>query len=534
MKKMWKTLALLLAVLLLGVAAAEETDPAQAYEAAVALYENQEYEQAITAFEALGNYKDSAKLLSKSKWYWKDQRYDSAIALYKAGEYAEAKVLFEELGSFEESRDYLRKCDASLQRQQYAEAKELYQAEDYEAARPIFEALGRYESSRDYLAEIDAILAQRQLDAYEQECFAQGVEAMEAGDLNKARDLFVQAGDFEGAMDRLYEVLEVLARGEVYQRAEAELAKEHYKEAYVRYNALGDYENSAARADEAWQGYLRTVYEEAVAAEETDANRAYLLHLSLGEYADCDERAAAIAPSIRTAGLYNAAQQLRKDDRPAAAAIGYELCENYQESKDYLKQMKKAAESYWQFEHAHILTQLWQLEEANAIYEALGDYKYASRMGMERLTPVQLRDDATTPVSEIFTAPDGTTHRYQIFKGVPRWVEAKAFCEALGGHLATMTTPEENEFVHDFMWNSGFTTAYFGLVDEDRDRTWEWVTGEPVEYLNWDSGEPSYSPRERYGMYFYKHTQGTWNDAHFYEDDKWGEPGCSYICEWDF
>ena len=120
---------------------------------------------------------------------------------------------------------------------------------------------------------------------------------------------------------------------------------------------------------------------------------------------------------------------------------------------------------------------------------------------------------------------------YRMYRGVKYWVEARAFCEALGGHMATLTTPEENQFVHNYMKENGFTTAYFGLMDEERDRTWVWVTGEPVEYTNWDSNEPSYSTHERYGMYFYKHTKGTWNDSHFYEH--WDNQEWSYFCEWD-
>ncbi len=533
MKNLRTVLALLLAVLaLIGAAAAEETDNAQAYEAALALYESEQYEQAITAFEALGTYKDSAKLLSKSKWYWKEQRYDNAIALYKAEDYYPARTLFEELGSFEESKNYLYKCNMAIYKLEYAQAAELTEAGDYQAALALYEGLGSYSSSKSKAEELRALIAQQELDAYEQQCYDEAVALLEAGDLTGARDLFIQAGDCADSTEKLYEILEVLALEEVYARAEMELARGGWKEAYVRYNALGDYLDSAEKAVQAWEDYLESIY--TMAADAEDGNRAMLLFLSLGDYRDSAERAEAIRPDVRTAGLYAAAQQLRKDDHPAAAAIGYELCENYQESKDYAKQMKKDAESYWQFEHAHILTQLWQLEEANAIYAALGDYKYASRMGMERIPAIQLRDDATSDFSEVYTAEDGSTHRYRIFKGVARWVEAKAFCQALGGHLATMTTEEENMFVHTFMWDCGNTTAYFGLVDEDRDHTWEWVTGEPVEYLNWDSGEPSYSPRERYGMYFYKHTKGTWNDAHFYEDDKWGEPGCSYICEWDY
>ena len=524
--------ALLLIVLVAGAAFAEDTDKETAYETAVALYENKQYAEAMEAFTALGDYKDSAKLLSKSKWYERDQRYKNAISLYKQEDYYAARPLFEELGSYEESKNYLYKVNMAIYKIEYAQAAELTAAGDYQAALALYEGLGSYSSSKSKAEELRAIIAQQELDAYEQKCYDEALALMEAGELTAARDLFIQAGDCEGATDKLYEILEVLALDEVYARAEMELARGGWKEAYVRYNALGDYLDSTEKVVQAWEGYLESLYTMACNAE--DGNRAMLLFLSLGDYKDSAERAEAIRPDVRTAGLYAASQQLRKDDYPAAAAIGYELCENYQESKDYAKQMKKDAESYWQFEHAHILTQLWQLEEANAIYAALGDYKYASRMGMERISALQLRDDATSDFSEVFTAEDGSTHRYRIFKGVARWVEAKAFCQAIGGHLATMTTEEENLFVHTFMWDCGNTTAYFGLVDEDRDHTWEWVTGEPVEYLNWDSGEPSYSPRERYGMYFYKHTKGTWNDAHFYEDDKWGKPGCSFICEWDY
>jgi hypothetical protein len=111
-------------------------------------------------------------------------------------------------------------------------------------------------------------------------------------------------------------------------------------------------------------------------------------------------------------------------------------------------------------------------------------------------------------------------------------VEAKLFCEVLGGHLATLITAEENTFVYQFMRDSGYLTAYFGLSDEKRTGDWIWVTGEPFAYSNWHKGQPSRSTRERYGMYFYKHTDGTWNDSHFYETVK-VDPGCSYICEWD-
>ena len=115
---------------------------------------------------------------------------------------------------------------------------------------------------------------------------------------------------------------------------------------------------------------------------------------------------------------------------------------------------------------------------------------------------------------------------------MPKWRQAQVFCELLGGHLATLTTAEENDFVYGFMRDCGYLTAYFGLSDEARTGDWIWVTGEPFEYTNWHRNEPSRSAKERYGMYFYKHLDGTWNDSHFYEYAE-VDPGCSFICEWD-
>lgn len=530
MKKICLFLALALALLLLCPAVAEETDRAAAYEAAMALYEAENFEQAIPAFEALGTYKESQKMLANSKWYWKEQRYDNAIAIYKAGSYLEAKALFEELGSFKESKNYATKCQTAYDKAVYDRANELFAAGELTGARELFVSLGRYQKSESRVAEIDAALAAQQQAAYEQECYLQAVQLKEEGKLAQARDKFVEAGNLNDSTDQLYQILEVLAKDEVYEFALLDVQYGRLEDALVRFETLDGYLDSADRASELRETLKQQRYDEAAQAE--DSSRAYLIYLALGDYQDSAAKAAALQPETGILSLFNAAEVLRKEKRFAEAAEGYALCENYQESNKLAKQMTEDAENSALFERAHILTDLWQLEEANAIYKALGNFSYANRMGIERISAGQLRDDATYPVSETFIAPDGTAHRYRMYKGVPRWVEAEAFCRALGGHMATLTSEEENQFVHSYMWNGGFTTAYFGLEDEERDHTWEWVSGEPVEYTNWDPGEPSYSGRERYGMYFYKHTTGTWNDAHFYEDAE-DDPGCSFICEWD-
>ena len=531
MKNRCKLLALLLAALMLCASAiAEEADPSAAYEAAMALYEAENFEEAISAFEALDDYKDSQKMLANSKWYWKEQRYDNAVALYKAGSYLDAKALFEELGSFEESKKYVTKCQTAYESATYEQANSLFAAGELTAARELFSLLGDYKKSESLIAEIDAFFAAEKQAAYEQECYQQAMKLKEEGKLAEARDKFVEAGDVRDSTEQIYEILEVLAKDEVYEFALLDVQYGRLEDALVRFEVLAGYRESVDHMLKLRETIKQQRYEEAAQAD--DPSRAYLIYLALGEYQDSVQKAAALQPETGILSLFNAAEALRKEGRPAEAAEGYALCENYKDSDSLARQMREEVENSAQFERAHILTDLWQLEEANAIYKSLGSFSYAKRMGIERISAGQLRDDATSPLSETFIAPDGTAHRYRMFKGVHRWVEAEAFCRALGGHMATLTSEEENQFVHSFMWNEGFTTAYFGLEDEERDHTWEWVSGEPVEYTNWDPGEPSYSGRERYGMYFYKHTTGTWNDAHFYEDAE-VDPGCSFICEWD-
>lgn len=122
---------------------------------------------------------------------------------------------------------------------------------------------------------------------------------------------------------------------------------------------------------------------------------------------------------------------------------------------------------------------------------------------------------------------------YQVFDGVcDSWSDAKAYCESLGGHLATITSQEENDFLYRFIIDSGYTSAYFGLTDEAEEGTWEWVTGETVDYTNWHRGEPnSENSGEDFAMFYWKYSDGTWNDGDF--ANKTVSGGRTFICEWD-
>lgn len=144
--------------------------------------------------------------------------------------------------------------------------------------------------------------------------------------------------------------------------------------------------------------------------------------------------------------------------------------------------------------------------------------------------------DSESPDPDLAAAGDGSRsfqgHTYQVFDGVcDSWQGAKEYCESRGGHLATITSFAENDFLYSYITSQGYECAYFGLSNESRDnRSWAWVTGEPFAFINWADGEPNAS-YEPYGMFYFKFTDGKWNDGDFGGQTERG--GTAFVCEWD-
>lgn len=117
-------------------------------------------------------------------------------------------------------------------------------------------------------------------------------------------------------------------------------------------------------------------------------------------------------------------------------------------------------------------------------------------------------------------------HYYKVYTDAVSWIDAKSKCELLGGHLATITTKEEDDFAFTLMCEAGLSKILFGLYNAGDSETpdWRWVTDESLDYTRWGNGEPNYDydGTEAYGGYYC----GSWND---YRSDEVNE----YICEWD-
>ena len=124
------------------------------------------------------------------------------------------------------------------------------------------------------------------------------------------------------------------------------------------------------------------------------------------------------------------------------------------------------------------------------------------------------------------------------------WHDAKAYCESLGGYLATITSQEENDFIYSNLANNSPQVSWLGATDEEEEGVWKWVTGETWSYTNWYSGEPNNWCEEDYlhftdgdNLWASATKSNRWNDLQTRDN---GGSMCggsvismSTICEWD-
>jgi hypothetical protein len=125
----------------------------------------------------------------------------------------------------------------------------------------------------------------------------------------------------------------------------------------------------------------------------------------------------------------------------------------------------------------------------------------------------------------------GNGHWYQFVRspGGVCWNSARAAAEAIGGHLATVTSSTENQFVISVaaLNNPGVSEngPFLGATCQNVPwGQWSWVTGEPFSFTAWGSGEPNSGGSERY-LHLWRWSGLWWNDVTECDSK-------SYIVEW--
>lgn len=128
-------------------------------------------------------------------------------------------------------------------------------------------------------------------------------------------------------------------------------------------------------------------------------------------------------------------------------------------------------------------------------------------------------------------------HYYMLFDKGLTWKEAKEAAESQNGHLVTITSQKEQDFISNLIKDTEKDKYWLGLSDEQEEGRWEWVTGEAYSYSNWAKNEPNngYGTEDYVALashdtiYDYEVLLGEWNDHNLDRDAE----SFGYICEWD-
>lgn len=114
-------------------------------------------------------------------------------------------------------------------------------------------------------------------------------------------------------------------------------------------------------------------------------------------------------------------------------------------------------------------------------------------------------------------------HSFKVVHVSGNWSYAKSFCEAMGGHLATSTSQEKNNFLASLTEK----IVWIGGTDEAEEGSWRWINGEAWSYSNWFNGYPDNAQYQEHYLELNYGGTGLWNDNKDYAIRE------GFICEWD-
>lgn len=179
--------------------------PNSQYKKALELGSQYEYEEAVRAFEKLGDYKDSQMYRQK---YEKEYNYEQAVVLFEDEDFENASIAFADLGSFKEAEEFLFECEDEIK---YSEASQLFQQEMYGQALMLFEELGAFRDSKENVRVCKkGVRYQNAVAAYDMQNYV------------LAKSIFEQLGDFKDSSEQagmlepmliLYEYAQEMANG---------------------------------------------------------------------------------------------------------------------------------------------------------------------------------------------------------------------------------------------------------------------------------------------------------------------------------
>jgi Ca2+-binding RTX toxin-like protein len=160
-------------------------------------------------------------------------------------------------------------------------------------------------------------------------------------------------------------------------------------------------------------------------------------------------------------------------------------------------------------------------------FSATHRYLHDSGAGSFSITASLSDSDGAASLNAIqwATSEGGNGHYYLLTSRSQNALAAEAEAVSLGGHLVSITSQAEQDFIQDaFLSGANDQAVYWiGFTDAAEEGNFVWFSGDPVSYTNWESGEPNNAGGEQnyavinwhYGVgwiYGFPGVKGSWDD----------------------
>lgn len=375
--------------------------PAIKYNQAKALLSIKDFDDAISAFTLLEDYKDSSEMV-------KESTYQKAVDFLANKKFDNSISIFSSLGEYKDSADLIKESN-------YQKAVDYLTNEKFDEAISIFSSLSDYEDSAEMVKESN---------------YQKAVSLLNAGEFDNSISSFTNLGDYKDSSDKVLE--------SKYQKASWLLSEQNYDQAISVFTEVKEYLDSKELINEA-------KYQKGVELFEKGAySKAYDTLKPISDYKDTS--------SFVQESLYILGNQ----DFAA---------KSYEQAKEKFFQLQDYKDSRNLYEEANYLLAQKYLKDsaynqAKALFEELGDYKDSELFLAQAVKGVDLEQKYEAAISDYLAGK--FTEAKQAFSSLGDFRDSKSYLEktkVLIGIQGTWGYNGEGDYI-----GGGNSNMYFVFV----------------------------------------------------------------------
>ena len=325
---------------------------------------DEQYEDAIAAFEALNGYADSAARALQARDKINVMVYARAEELEKQGKLLEAAETFEWLGAYADAPQRAAAARETLSANTWASAEKLEAEGKLEEAIAIYLTLGEYRGAAHHAADLREVINQGILAAAEAQAAAQDYEA--------AIKTLSAIPDYKDVSERIA-AYEAAIPVRDYTAAAALENEGKFEDAIAAFTAMNGYSDTAARIDALHEKIRQRDYGYAAALEvEGKFEEAIAAFAAMNGYSDTAARIDALHEKIRQRD-YGYAAALEAEGKFEEAIAAFAAMNGYADSANRILRLRELIKER-DYQTACQVEAEGDYTRAFELFTALGDF----------------------------------------------------------------------------------------------------------------------------------------------------------------